>query len=161
MQSVLNKLAQINKGRSRTKRSLSKGRNVKLSKINDLEKELEYLKPVSDEAISYGRGRFEEIEQEILDFKTDIRSEVDNAIINGETRMIPETVERINEMLSSIENSANELGISVDDLLSGTQYSYEDVKYWTKFSLEAYDEYIENYRKVVEVADGFLTDFSR
>ena len=154
MQSVLNKLAQINKGRSRTKRSLSKGRNVKLSVMDDLDSALAQIRHNSLSLGSYyAYERFEEIEDKILDFKFEISKEVDNQIVNSEVINPDDAFYDVIEAMTSLERSADELGIDVNSIES---YA-EATKLYEEYST-MYDDYRKAYQKVVDTA-GFLAQF--
>lgn len=153
MQSVLNKLAQINKGRSRTKRSLSKGRNVKLSVMDDLDSALERIEDKQSLGSYYAYERFEEIEDKILDFKFEISKEVDNQIVNSEVINPDDAFYDVIEAMTSLERSADELGIDVNSIESYARAT----KMYEEYS-SMYDDYRDAYQKVVDTA-GFLAQF--
>lgn len=134
---------------------LSKTRKLKLSVVDEIESNAEYLEEVYNEASYLAYERFDEILDEISDFQSNLSIEVDNAIINGSAKYLEEEGEKMLELLDKLESAAEELGADPSELLN----NYEDIKRMALGSTELYVDFVEKYKEVVKESSNGLATF--
>lgn len=134
---------------------LSKTRKLKLSVVDEIESNAEFLEEVYNEASYLAYERFDEILDEISEFQSNLSIEVDNAIINGSAKYLEEEGEKMLELLDKLEAAAEELGADPSELLN----NYEDIKRMALGSTELYVDFVEKYREVVKESSNGLATF--
>ncbi len=94
-----------------------KKHKVDLSIVDDIQNEAEYLRNSYDEAsyLAYEWG--DEIIEAYEDFR--MKYNLDDYIVNGQTRFLEERGERVQGLVGEFENKANELGIDPAELIQG------------------------------------------
>lgn len=94
-----------------------KAHKVDLSIVEDIANEAEYLRDSYDEAsyLAYEWG--DEIIEAYEDFR--MKYDLDNYIVNGNTRYLEERGERMQGLVGELENKANDLGIDPAELIEG------------------------------------------
>lgn len=156
MQNILNKLAKVKK--AQPKRVLSKKANtrkvaVKLSLINEIENLEDRFETAYSEAsyLAYEYG--DDLISKIDDYRMEI-GQLDDYIVNGNTRDLEEVAGTILTLLESLEEKATDLGLPPDDLL----YNYFELKEQVE---SASDVIIDSEKKYKEVVDysGVLGNF--
>ncbi len=165
-QSIYDKLAKFTKAQEKPKTALSKckydfskkkvrlkNHNVKLSLIDDINKQYEYLEDSSGIASYYGYERLDELEEKFYDFKMEISEEVDNMAINSDVGYVKEYATNLTEMLTKLENTAEQLGMSPSELLP----DYDEVKQRVDEAPGVYDDFLSKYKDFARLAG--LGDF--
>jgi DNA repair ATPase RecN len=130
-----------------------KNHNVKLSLIDDINKQYEYLEDSSMIASYYGYERFDELEEKFYDFKMEISEEVDNMAVNSDVGYVKEYATNLTEMLAKLENTAEQLGMSPSELLP----DYDEVKQRVDDAPAIYDDFLSKYKDFARLAG--LGDF--
>ena len=166
-QNIYNKLAKFRKAQDKPKRALSKckynfskkrinlkKRNVKLSLIDELTQEYEYVEEAVSIASYYGYERLEELTDKYYDFQSEIGIEVDNMAINSSVRYVEEGTEKLLEMLSKVENLATELGTEPSELYD----NYDEVKQLANNAMEVYSDFKDAYKEFIRET-GLVKDF--
>lgn len=94
-----------------------KKHKVDLSIVDDIANEAEFLRDSYDEAsyLAYEWG--DEIIEAYEDFR--MKYNLDNYIVNGNTRFLEERGERMQGLVGELENKANDLGIDPAELIQG------------------------------------------
>lgn len=165
-QNIYDKLAKYSKAQEKPKTALSKckydfskkqvrlkNHNVKLSLIDEINQEYEYVDEAVGIASYYGSERLEELEDKYLDLQTEISIEVDNMAVNSSVAYVEEGTEKLREMLAKIESTADELGMTASELYD----NYEEVKELATGGMAIYDEFVDRYKEFVRLVG--LTEF--
>ena len=134
---------------------LSKARKLKLSVVNEIESNVNWLQEATSEASYYADERFDEILNEIADFQSNLSMEVDNAVLNGSARSLDEAGSTMLELIEKLETAAEELGVDPSELLN----TYEDAKRMAEVAQETYDDFVEKYKEVVKESSNGLATF--
>lgn len=117
---------------------------TQLSIVDEIDNEYESLERAYSEAsyLAYEYG------DQVIDAYDEFRmsQNLDDYIVNGETRSLEEYAENMQAKIDQLEQSAEELGVDPADLIR----DYEDIKRiledWQGVNNDAYDKY----REVVE-----------
>lgn len=117
---------------------------TQLSIVDEIDSEYESLERAYSEAsyLAYEYG------DQVIDAYDEFRmsQNLDDYIVNGETRSLEEYAENMQAKIDQLEQSAEELGVDPADLIR----DYEDIKRiledWQGVNNDAYDKY----REVVE-----------
>ena len=94
-----------------------KAHKVDLSIVDDIANEAEFLRDSYDEAsyLAYEWG--DEIIEAYEDFR--MKYNLDDYIVNGNTRYLEENGENMQGLVGELENKANDLGIDPAELIQG------------------------------------------
>ena len=154
-QNIYNKLAKFSKIQEKPKTALSKckynfskkqvrlkKRNVKLSLIDDITERYDNLSQLQSIASYYLNERFDELEDKWYDFQMEIGTEVDNMAVNTSVGMINEESDNLSELLLKIQDTANDLGMTPEDLYS----NYNEVYQTMTISQTLYDDFLSKYK---------------
>lgn len=125
-----------------------KNHNVKLSLIEDLRQQYEYLEESLSIASYYGYERLGELEDKLTEFKMEIAEEVDNMAVNSDVGFVKEYATNVNEMLAKLENTAEQLGMSPSELYD----NYDAVKQTANEAPGIYDDFLTNYKDFTRYA---------
>ena len=134
---------------------LSKVRKLKLSVVDEIESNVQWLENSHSEASYFANERFDEILDEISDFQNNLSMEVDNAVINGEARSLDEAGSTMLELLEKLETGAEDLGVDPAELLD----NYMEVKEMAEEAQFVYDLFVEKYKEVVKESSNGLATF--
>lgn len=123
-------------------------KQVKLSAISDIEENLDRFESAEGEAsyLAYDYG------DEIIDAYDNFRSKynIDDFIINGNTRDLEEVTEILSNALNDLEIKSEELGIDPSDVYA----DYEDLKSRVDNADVVYEDAKRKYYEVISYA-GF------
>lgn len=133
---------------------LSKTRKLKLSVVDEIESNVNWLEGAYSEASYYANERWDEILDRIQEYRDEIGMEVDNVAVNGEGRSLDEAGSTMLELLATLEKGAEDLGVDPAELLD----NYEEIKDMAENAQETYEAFVEKYKEVVEYS-GFLATF--
>ena len=133
----------------------SKVRKLKLSVVDEIESNVQWLENSYSEASYYANERWDELIDEISDFQTKLSIEVDNVIINGESSSLEEAGSTMLELLKKLETGAEDLGVDPAELLD----NYEEIKRMAEDAEPTYDLYAEKYKEVVNQSSNGLALF--
>lgn len=160
-QNIYNKLAKFSKIQEKPKTALSKckynfskkqvrlkKRNVKLSLIDDITERYDNLSQLQSIASYYLNERFDELEDKWYDFQMEIGTEVDNMAVNTSVGMINEESDNLSELLLKIQDTANDLGMTPEDLYS----NYNEVYQTMTISQTLYDDFLSKYKDFARLA---------
>lgn len=111
VQKVWAELSKTNKAPKRTKLSAKK-RGVKLNIVNEIENVMDYSETAYSEASYITQELMPEMEEQCYD----IRGKIDNIIVNSEANSLEDFADELSGLISTIEDSANELGIDPEDI---------------------------------------------
>tara|TARA_R110000772_G_scaffold57037_1_gene129472 strand:+ start:335 stop:850 length:516 start_codon:yes stop_codon:yes gene_type:complete len=166
-QNIYDKIAKYSKIQDKPKTALSKckydfskkqvrlkNHNVKLSLIDDIKSEYEYLEEMVGIASYYGYERLEEITDKYDDFRTEVSIEVDNMAVNSGVSYVPEGIENLINLVGPLEVAAEALGISPNELYDG----FDDAVQLINSGKETYSEFIDVYKEFVRTT-GLVNDF--
>lgn len=117
--------------------------NVKLSLIDEIEQEYEYLDEAVGIASYYGYERFEELDEKYTDFKMEIAGEVDNMAVNSSVRYVKEGTEKLGEMLAKVKELAEELGMPASEIYD----NYDEAFNLFSNAPEVYSDFLSEYKK--------------
>ena len=134
---------------------LSKTRKLKLSVVDEIESNADWLRDATSDASYYANERFDEILDEIADFQTNLSMEVDNVVINGQARSLEEAGSTMLELLATLEKGAEDLGVDPSELLG----DYDEIKANAEGAQDLYDEYVSKYKEVVKESSNGLATF--
>ena len=133
---------------------LSKTRKLKLSVVDEIESNVNWLEGAYSEASYYANERWDEIIEIIDEYKTEIGMEVDNVAVNGEGRSLDEAGSTMLELIATLEKGAEDLGVDPAELLD----NYEEIKDMAENAKDTYEAFVDKYKEVVEHS-GFLATF--
>ena len=133
---------------------LSKTRKLKLSVVDEIESNVNWLENAHSEASYYANERWDEILDRIQEYRDEIGQEVDNVAINGEGRSLDEAGSTMLELLEKLETGAEDLGVDPSELLD----NYMEIKEMAEEAQSTYELFVEKYKEVVEYS-GFLGTF--
>ena len=133
---------------------LSKTRKLKLSVVDEIESNADWLRDATSEASYYAYERWDEILDRIQEYRDEIGNEVDEVAINGAARMLDEAGSTMLELLATLEKGAEDLGVDPSELLD----DYDEIKTNAEGAQDLYDEFKSKYKEVVEFS-GFLGTF--
>jgi len=133
---------------------LSKTRKLKLSVVDDIESNVNWLEESYSEASYYAYERWDEVIERIDEYRSEIGGEVDNIAVNGQGRSLDEAGSNMLELLATLEKGAEDLGVDPAELLD----NYEEIKDMAQNAQETYEAFVEKYKEVVEYS-GFLATF--
>ena len=134
---------------------LSKTRKLKLSVVDEIESNVQWLENSYSEASYYVDERWDEILDEVYEFQNKLSMEVDNVVVNGEGRSLDEAGSTMLELLEKLETGAEDLGVDPSELLD----NYEDIKRMAEGATEVYVDFVEKYREVVKESSNGLATF--
>ena len=134
---------------------LSKARKLKLSVVNEIESNVNWLEEATSEASYYANERFDEILDEIADFQTNLSMEVDNVVVNGSARSLDEAGSTMLELLEKLETGAADLGVDPSELLD----NYMEIKEMAEEAQFTYEVFVEKYKEVVKESSNGLATF--
>ena len=134
----------LNDLKQKRARTELKSNKVALSLVDEIESETERFEMAEGEAsyLAYEYG------DEIMDAYSDFRSkyDLDNYIINGNTRDLEEVGEILKEKLDKLEVQANELGIDPNEIL----FDFDDLKSRVDNAEALNTDARDKYREVVQ-----------
>lgn len=133
---------------------LSKTRKLKLSVVDEIESNVNWLESAYSEASYYAYERWDEVLDRIQEYRDEIGQEVDNVAINGEARSLDEAGSNMLELLATLEKGAEDLGVDPSELLD----NYEEIKDMAENAKDTYEAFVDKYKEVVEYS-GFLATF--
>jgi len=133
---------------------LSKTRKLKLSVVDEIESNADWLRDATSEASYYAYERWDEILDRINEYRSEIGNEVDNVAVNSAARMLDEAGANMLELLATLEKGAEDLGVDPSELLD----DYDEIKANAEGAQDLYDEFKSKYKEVVEFS-GFLNTF--
>ena len=134
---------------------LSKTRKLKLSVVDEIESNADWLRDATSEASYYANERFDEILDEIAEFQSNLSIEVDNAVVNGAASSLEEAGSNMLELLATLEKGAEDLGVDPSELLD----DYDEIKANAEGAQELYDEFVSKYKEVVKESSNGLATF--
>lgn len=133
---------------------LSKTRKLKLSVVDEIESNVNWLESAYSEASYYAYERWDEILDRIQEYRDEIGQEVDNVAVNGEARSLDEAGSTMLELLATLEKGAEDLGVDPAELLD----NYEEIKEMAENAEQTYEAFVDKYKEVVD-SSGFLATF--
>ena len=143
----------LNRLKNARKESLSK--KVDLTLIDDLDRAYtDFLLSYNDAL--YSNPFFDEWLDKISDFQTELSIAVDNFVINGYVRNLQEDKEKMENLLSNVEEASNQLGISPSEIFD----NYDQARTEVNESEGLYEEFTSQYREVIKASNNGLADFS-
>ena len=136
----------------------NKPKKVELGIVDDLREGEDKLEELSGLASYYAYERFEELENEYWDKTSFLSEEVDNLIINSEVAYLEELYQELEVKLQTLEDSANELGMSPNELYE----NYDELKTNVNDAGQIYSEFVDRYKELVNDINnmGGIADFS-
>ena len=136
----------------------NKPKKVELGIVDDLREGEDKLEELSGLASYYAYDRFEELENEYWDKTSFLSEEVDNLIINSEVAYLEELYQELEVKLQTLEDSANELGMSPNELYE----NYDELKTNVNDAGQIYSEFVDRYKELVNDINnmGGIADFS-
>lgn len=165
-QRIYDKLAKFSKAQEKPKTALSKckydfskkkvrlkNHNVKLSLIDEINEEYEYVNEAVGIASYYGYERLEELEDKYLDLQTEISIEVDNMAVNSSVSYVEEGVEKLSELLLKVVKIADDLGVSPREIYPEYEEKYE----LATGGMAIYNEFVDRYKEFTRLVG--LTEF--
>ena len=140
--------AELSQSKKKTKLSARSKRNVKLSVVDEAEKAYEYLERISSELSYFAYEMIDEMEEKVIDAIEGL----DEMLVNSEMTNVVEEAKNASEILSKIKESADDLGIDVEDVFS----DYENLKYLVDNAEDlAYDALANFERSLLKDLTGF------
>jgi len=133
---------------------LSKARKLKLSVVDEIESNADWLRDATSEASYYAYERWDEVIDRIDEYRSEIGGEVDEVAINGQARSLEEAGSTMLELLATLEKGAEDLGVDPSELLG----DYDEIKANAEGAQDLYDEFVSKYKEVVQFS-GFLGYF--
>jgi uncharacterized coiled-coil DUF342 family protein len=136
----------------------NKPKKVELGIVDDLREGEDKLEELVSLASYYAYDRFEELENEYWDKTSFLSEEVDNLIINSEVAYLEELYQELEVKLQTLEDSANELGMSPNELYE----NYDELKTNVNDAGQIYSEFVDRYKELVNDINnmGGIADFS-
>jgi len=116
----------LNKLKNARKDSLSK--KVNLSVIQNIITEFEPFEEAESETSYFAYDYVDEAIGAYEDWR--LKYDIDNYVVNGAMRSLPDVVDTLRNNLAELESAADNLGISPQEILdnSGTNIDYNDLK---------------------------------
>tara|TARA_Y100000592_G_C5414058_1_gene289666 strand:+ start:517 stop:978 length:462 start_codon:yes stop_codon:yes gene_type:complete len=118
-----------------------KSKKLNLSVVDDIQSKLDSFEMAEGEAsyLAYEWG------DEIIDAFSDLQQQynIDDYIVNGNTKFLEEAAEGISEDLDKIEQAANEIGIDPNDIYFDYDNLRDRVIAAGDIYNDAYDKYVE------------------
>jgi hypothetical protein len=125
-----------------------KAHKVDLSLVDDINNELDSFEQAESEAsyLAYDYG------DEIMDAYSDfsMKYSLDDYIINGSTKYLEESAEKLATALAELQTKAEELGIDPNEIL----YDFDDIKQRVDNAEQLYRDAKDKYYEVMNYA-GF------
>ena len=134
---------------------LSKTRKLKLSVVDEIESNVQWLENSYSEASYYVDERWDEILDEVYEFQNKLSMEVDNVVVNGEGRSLDEAGSTMLELLEKLETGAEDLGVDPSELLD----NYEDLKQMAQNAESVFESFVDKYKEIVKQSSNGLATF--
>ena len=106
---------------SKAKKGTKLGKQVKLSLVDDAQKQYEYLEEVYSDVSYFAYEEIERMEDKLQEIVMDL----DNWLVNSSMSSIYDARETLKESLDKIEKSAEALGIDPDEIFPDFQDASE------------------------------------
>jgi chromosomal replication initiation ATPase DnaA len=120
-----------------------KSKKINLSVVDDIQSKLNSFEMAESEAsyLAYDWG------DQIIDAFSDLQQQynIDDYIVNGNTKFLDEAAEGISEDLDKIEQAANEIGISPNDIY----YDYDNLRDRVIAAGDIYNDAFDKYIEVI------------
>jgi len=141
--SRLNRIyTQLSEAGKNTKTKLSKKRSVKLSLIDKIYTQRDYLKDAADH-ISYMTSEYlPEMEKKLFD----IRRDIDNFIVNSDASSIEDFLSEMQDLVKELKSGADALGVPIDEVYD----EYPELEDEIKYAEQMLDE-LDNMEKNFEI----------
>ena len=158
-QNIYDKLAKYTKAQAKPKTALSKckydfskkkvrlkNHNVKLSLIDDLKSNYDWLEQISSIASYYAYERLDELLDKYYEYQNEIAIEVDNMAINSGVSGLEDNANYTQGLLTEIEKVAEMLGQSPSDVYE----DYDEAKELVNNASNLWGELKSEYKTFVD-----------
>ena len=136
---------------------LSKTRRVKMSVVEDIQDAYSNFYEISSLASYYANERFDELLDEIYEFRSKLSEEVDNLVVNSSVSMLEEEGENLIQLLDKLESAAAELDAEPSELLA----EYVDIREAAEEAKYLYESFKDKYLEVVRDSGTLATFLSK
>ena len=136
---------------------LSKTRKLKLSVVEDIQDAWSSFEEISSLASYYANERFDELLDEIYEFRSKLSEEVDNLAVNSSVSMLEEEGENLIQLLDKLETGAEDLGVDPSELLD----EYVDIRERAEEAKYLYESFKDKYLEVVRDSGTLATFLSK
>ena len=101
----------------------------------------------------YANERFDELLDEIYEFRSKLSEEVDNLAVNSSVSMLEEEGENLIQLLDKLETGAEDLGVDPSELLD----EYVDIRERAEEAKYLYESFKDKYLEVVRDSGTLAT----
>jgi DNA repair ATPase RecN len=112
---------------------------------------------ISELASYYANERFDELLDEIYEFRSKLSEEVDNLAVNSSVSMLEEEGENLIKLLDKLETGAEDLGVDPSELLD----EYVDIRERAEEAKYLYESFKDKYLEVVRDSGTLATFLSK
>lgn len=132
-------------GKNTLSKTELKSFKVDLSIVDDLESLYDSLDQSFSEAVYYESERLDELTDQYFQAVDPIKQEIDEMAINGSARFLEETSEKVQELITQLNEKATDLGIDPRDLVA----NYDELNEMSLSGQMVYDELLSKYRETI------------
>ena len=136
---------------------LSKTRRVNMSVVEDIQDAWSNFEEISSLASYYANERFDELIDEIYEFRSKLSEEVDNLVVNTSVSMLEEEGENLIKLLDKLESAAADLDTDPSELLD----EYVDIREAAEEAKYLYESFKDKYLEVVRDSGTLATFLSK
>ena len=136
---------------------LSKTRRVNMSVVEDIQDAWSNFEELSSLASYYANERFDELIDEIYEFRSKLSEEVDNLVVNTSVSMLEEEGENLIKLLDKLESAAADLDTDPSELLD----EYVDIREAAEEAKYLYESFKDKYLEVVRDSGTLATFLSK
>ena len=136
---------------------LSKTRRVNMSVVEDIQDAWSNFEELSSLASYYADERFDELIDEIYEFRSKLSEEVDNLVVNTSVSMLEEEGENLIKLLDKLESAAADLDTDPSELLD----DYVDIREAAEEAKYLYESFKDKYLEVVRDSGTLATFLSK
>lgn len=136
---------------------LSKTRRMKMSVVEDIQDAWSNFEEISSLASYYANERFDELLDEIYEFRSKLSEEVDNLVVNTSVSMLEEEGENLIKLLDKLESAAADLDTDPSELLD----EYVDIREAAEEAKYLYESFKDKYLEVVRDSGTLATFLSK
>jgi len=136
---------------------LSKTRRVNMSVVEDIQDAWSNFEELSSLASYYADERFDELIDEIYEFRSKLSEEVDNLVVNTSVSMLEEEGENLIKLLDKLESAAADLDTDPSELLD----EYVDIREAAEEAKYLYESFKDKYLEVVRDSGTLATFLSK
>jgi len=140
-----------------TNTKLSKARRVNMSVVEDIQDAWSNFEELSSLASYYTNERFDELIDEIYEFRSKLSEEVDNLVVNTSVSMLEEEGENLIKLLDKLESAAADLDTDPSELLN----EYVDIREAAEEAKYLYESFKDKYLEVVRDSGTLATFLSK